>query len=255
MSRVINRSGFVSAGARAAIQQAIGELRYVPSASARGLASRHTGMVGLCLPVVEADADLADCRSSGQAPGAPGGEAATTVVDAEPVALVSWGGMYFGEVVRGAEFAAWNAGLAITVALVRSPDLEARVLNMAGLVDGMVIVSGTLPDDVWNVCDKILESLDQWFDRVHCVLSFSGYLSARVIWARRIRVAHDGWSAQVARRRRGSFDCGGDQSGCASVARVVANAVPTICTTRVLRMMSEVALAPQSPRSNFFPRL
>jgi LacI family transcriptional regulator len=148
VSRVINGSGFVSAGARAAIQQAIDELGYVPSASARGLASRQTGMVGLCLPVVDADADLANRRPSGPVPGAGGGEAVTTVVDPEPDALVSWGGMYFGEVVRGAEFAAWQAGLAITVAMTRSPDLEARVLNMAGRVDGMVVVSGTLPDDL-----------------------------------------------------------------------------------------------------------
>ncbi|MFI9488467.1 LacI family DNA-binding transcriptional regulator [Promicromonospora sp. NPDC052451] len=148
VSRFISRSGFVSAGARAAIKQAIDELGYVPSASARGLASRHTGMVGLCLPVVEADADLADRRSSRPARGAPGGEAVTMVVDAEPDSLVSWGGMYFGEVVRGAEFAAWDAGLAITVAMTRTPDLEARVLNMAGRVDGMVVVSGTLPEDL-----------------------------------------------------------------------------------------------------------
>jgi LacI family transcriptional regulator len=147
VSRVINRSGFVSAGARAAIKQAIDELGYVPSASARGLAARHTGMVGLCLPVVEADSDLLRRRSSGPAPGAPG-ETVRTVVDAEPDAIFSWGGMYFGEVVRGAEFAAWEAGLAITVAMTRSPDLEARVLNMAGRVDGMVVVNGTLPGDL-----------------------------------------------------------------------------------------------------------
>lgn len=151
VSRVISRSGFVSAGARAAIKQAIDELGYVPSASARGLASRHTGMVGLFLPVVEADAGMADRRSPAPAPGAPGvssGVAVTTVVDAKPDAIFSWGGMYFGEVVRGAEFAAWEAGLAITVAMTRSPDLEARVLNMAGRVDGMVVVSGTLPGDL-----------------------------------------------------------------------------------------------------------
>lgn len=148
VSRVINRSGFVSAGARAAIKQAIEELGYVPSASARGLAARHTGLVGLCLPVVEADSDLLQRRSSGPAPGAPGGTTVRTVVDAEPDPIFSWGGMYFGEVVRGAEFAAWEAGLAITVAMTRSPDLEARVLNMAGRVDGMVVVSGTLPDDL-----------------------------------------------------------------------------------------------------------
>ncbi|MCK9794333.1 LacI family transcriptional regulator [Isoptericola sp. 4D.3] len=151
VSRVINASGFVSREARAAIRQAIDELGYVPSASARGLASRHTAMVGLCLPVVDADTDLADRsdrRPPPRVPGLPGAETVPVVVDTDPEAIISWGGMYFGEVVRGAEFAAWEAGLAITVAMTRAPDLEARVLNMAGRVDGMVVVSGTLPDDL-----------------------------------------------------------------------------------------------------------
>ncbi|MEU2198483.1 LacI family DNA-binding transcriptional regulator [Isoptericola sp. NPDC019482] len=148
VSRAINDHGFVSQDARAAIRNAIDELGYVPSASARGLASRRTAMVGLCLPVVAADLLHRPGARLAGAPAQPGAEAVSVVVDPTPDAILPWGGMYFGEVVRGAEFAAWEAGLAITVAMSRSPDLEARVLTMAGRVDGMVVVSGTLPDDL-----------------------------------------------------------------------------------------------------------
>lgn len=140
VSRVVNRSGFVSADAREAILEAIDELGYVPSASARGLASRQTGMVGLCLPD-----DCIRSRSSAR----PAADADVTIRhDPEPDEFIGWGDVYSSEVMRGAEYAAWEAGLAITVAMSREPDLEARVLNMAGRVDGMVVVGELLPDEL-----------------------------------------------------------------------------------------------------------
>jgi LacI family transcriptional regulator len=49
VSRVLTGDGRVSATARAAVLVAIEDLAYVPSAAARGLASRRTGMIGVCL--------------------------------------------------------------------------------------------------------------------------------------------------------------------------------------------------------------
>ncbi|SDD77209.1 LacI family transcriptional regulator [Sanguibacter gelidistatuariae] len=140
VSRVINRSGFVSAAARVAVLEAIDDLGYVPSAAARGLASRQAGMIGICLPDVGPGADLVEREVSDGA--------VLVQVDPEPDGAIAWGGIYFGEVLRGAEYAAWEAGLAITVAMTREPDLEARVLNMAGRVDGLVVVGETLSDDL-----------------------------------------------------------------------------------------------------------
>jgi len=140
VSRVVNRNGFVSSAAREAILAAIDELGYVPSASARGLATRQTGMIGICLPD--------DCfGSSGPISPAPDDDV-TLRLEPEPDGPVGWGGVYSNEVMRGAEYAAWEAGLAITVTMSREPDLEARVLNMAGRVDGLVVVGEALSDEV-----------------------------------------------------------------------------------------------------------
>ncbi|MGN6239326.1 MAG: LacI family DNA-binding transcriptional regulator [Cellulosimicrobium cellulans] len=140
VSRVVNRSGFVSDGARLAVLEAIDELGYVPSAAARGLATRRSGMVGLCLPDTGVADDLAQSRVVDGA--------VQVLVDPVPAGGFAWGGHYFGEVLRGAEYTAWKSGLALTVATAREPDVEARVLAMAGRVDGLVVVAQTLPDDL-----------------------------------------------------------------------------------------------------------
>ncbi|MFJ4108019.1 LacI family DNA-binding transcriptional regulator [Oerskovia enterophila] len=140
VSRVVNRKGFVSDGARLAVLEAIDDLGYVPSAAARGLASRQSGMVGLCLPDTGRPDDLGDRACEGSS--------VRVLLDPRPNGEIAWGGLYFGEVLRGAEYAAWEAGLALTVATAREPDLEARVLAMAGRVDGLVVVAQTLPDDL-----------------------------------------------------------------------------------------------------------
>ncbi|MFD6163989.1 LacI family DNA-binding transcriptional regulator [Oerskovia sp. NPDC060287] len=140
VSRVVNRKGFVSDGARLAVLEAIDDLGYVPSAAARGLASRQSGMIGLCLPDTGKPDDLAGRAHDGSG--------VRVLLDPRPAGEIGWGGLYFGEVLRGAEYAAWEAGLALTVATAREPDLEARVLAMAGRVDGLVVVAQSLPDDL-----------------------------------------------------------------------------------------------------------
>ena len=140
VSRVVNRNGFVSEAAREAILAAIDELGYVPSASARGLASRQTGMIGICLP-----GDCAD--GEGSAPPPVRGDL-TIRLEPEPDGSFGWGSEYSSEVMRGAEHAAWDAGLAITVAMTRGPDVEPRVLNMAGRVDGLIVVGEALSEEL-----------------------------------------------------------------------------------------------------------
>lgn len=140
VSRVVNAAGYVGADTRRAVEAAIAELGYVPSASARGLAARRTGMLGLCLPDVGPVADL----------GRPVrvGRSVEVVTDGPAPGVLSWGGLYFGEVVRGAEYAAWRTGFTVTVVVARPPEAEARVRDLAGRVDGLVVVAGTLSDDL-----------------------------------------------------------------------------------------------------------
>ncbi|MDT0270181.1 LacI family DNA-binding transcriptional regulator [Streptomyces sp. DSM 44915] len=142
VSRVLNGTGYVRADTRRLVEAAIAQLGYVPSASARGLVASRTGLLGLCLPDVGPVADLA-------APARHGARGAVEVVtdEAEP-GVLSWGSRYFGEVVRGAEYAAWQAGYTLTLVVARPPEVEARVRELAGLVDGLVVVAGTLPDDL-----------------------------------------------------------------------------------------------------------
>ncbi|KAB8165900.1 LacI family DNA-binding transcriptional regulator [Streptomyces sp. 3MP-14] len=142
VSRVVNATGYVGAATRRAVEEAIAELGFVPSASARGLVARRTWMLGLCLPDVgQTQADLAEPVRLG-----PRVEVVTD--DEAAPGVLSWGSLYFGEVVRGAEYAAWQTGYTVTVLVARPPEAEARVRDLAGRVDGLVVVAGTLPDEL-----------------------------------------------------------------------------------------------------------
>ncbi len=58
-------------------------------------------------------------------------------------------GVVLGPAAVGAlpdlELAAWEAGLAVTVAVARGPGREERVRSMVGRVDGIVVVGDALP--------------------------------------------------------------------------------------------------------------
>ncbi|MFB4194605.1 LacI family DNA-binding transcriptional regulator [Streptomyces carpaticus] len=138
VSRVLNGTGYVKAATRRAVEAAIADLGYLPSGSARQLVTRRTGMLGLCLPDT---GPVADLRAPVRV-----GHRVEVVPDHDSAGTVSWGGLYFGEVVRGAEYAAWQAGFAITVAVARPPEADARIRELAGRVDGLIVVAGTQSD-------------------------------------------------------------------------------------------------------------
>src|SRR5438067_6505710 len=88
VSRVMrNGSGF-SAATRDRVLQAAAELGWVPSGSARGLANRRAGIIGVLFPDLGADVDS-------EAP------------------------LYVDQVIRGAERAATAAGDAVLIAATR----------------------------------------------------------------------------------------------------------------------------------------
>ena len=138
VSRVLRRPDDVREATRQKVLASIRELGYVPSASARGLASRRTGVIGIFLPGFDDAWEV--------------GEAAET--DGELVQVVNEVGdhsvrhssdLYFDEVLRGAELEAWRQELVLMIAVGRSGDPEAIIRDMAGRVDGLLILARSLP--------------------------------------------------------------------------------------------------------------
>ena len=154
VSRVLQSSHRVSEHRRALVEAAVAELGYIPSASARGLVARHTGLIGLCFPeVAPVVADPDDvlgvaAGASGSTVAAGGGREVEIVRDESAVPTVAWGNLYFGEVIRGAEHAAWRAGLSVTITVVRGADGASLVQDLAGRVDGLAVVSAALGDEL-----------------------------------------------------------------------------------------------------------
>ncbi len=141
VSRVVSGTGYVAPETRLLVERAVEELGYVPSGAARGLVARRTGMLGLCLPDVGPAADL-------RVPVRTGSGVEVVTDDADVPGGPSWGSLYFGEVVRGAEYAAWQAGYALTVVVARPPQAAERTRDLAGQVDGLIVVAETLSDQL-----------------------------------------------------------------------------------------------------------
>ncbi|MDH6215929.1 LacI family DNA-binding transcriptional regulator [Streptomyces pseudovenezuelae] len=119
VSRVINGSPKVSAPTRAAVEQAIAELGYIPNPAARSLASRRTDTVAVVVPEGEAR------------------------LFSEP---------YFSEIIRGVSAELAIAGMQLLLVLVPDEKEYARLATYlsAHRVDGVLMLSvhggDTLPD-------------------------------------------------------------------------------------------------------------
>ncbi len=115
VSRVMKGGTGFSAATRERVLAAAGELAWVPSGSARGLASRRTGIVGLIFP------DLDNTDEPGQ--------------DSP---------LYFDQIIRGAERAATAMGDAVLIAGSRCATGRDLVFSVASKVDGLVVLAGSL---------------------------------------------------------------------------------------------------------------
>lgn len=118
VSRVMADGTGFSAATRERVKATAAELSWVPSGSARGLAARRTGIVGLIFP---------DLGQSG---------------DAEEESP-----LYVDQVIRGAERAATSAGDAVLIAATSTASGRDLAFSVAGKVDGLVILARSLPDD------------------------------------------------------------------------------------------------------------
>ncbi|MFE4793649.1 LacI family DNA-binding transcriptional regulator [Streptomyces sp. NPDC056708] len=135
VSRVYRTPDSVRAQTRERVLEAARALGYVPSGNARGLASRTTGVLGLCFP------DMAD----------PDAEAdAEADSDADDAVM-----LYSDQIIRGMERAARRHGYALLIAasLEGGPESVAKV---AGRVDGFAVLARTVPTEDLEVISRRL---------------------------------------------------------------------------------------------------
>jgi LacI family transcriptional regulator len=115
VSRVMRNGRGFSEQTRKDVLAAAAELGWVPNNSARSLAERRTGIVGLLFPDLSTDSD-------------------------------SESPLYVDQVIRGAERAATLAGDAVLIAATQSAAGIELAWSVAGKVDGLVILAGSLTD-------------------------------------------------------------------------------------------------------------
>jgi LacI family transcriptional regulator len=117
VSRVYRNPDSVREQTRQRVLAVARELGYVPSGNARGLASRSTGVLGLCFP---------DCSDPDLDPD-----------DSEQT-------LYADEITRGMERAARRHGYALLIAASLADGPENLVASVAGRVDGFAVLARTV---------------------------------------------------------------------------------------------------------------
>ncbi|MEU5717828.1 LacI family DNA-binding transcriptional regulator [Streptomyces sp. NPDC020403] len=136
VSRVYRNPDSVRGETRERVLAAARELGYVPSGNARGLASRTTGVLGLCFP------DYAD----------PDAEAdAEADSDADDAVM-----LYSDQIIRGMERAARRHGYALLIAASLQGGPESLVAKVAGRVDGFAVLAQTVPTQDLEVISRRL---------------------------------------------------------------------------------------------------
>ncbi len=117
VSRVMHNGTGFSVATRDRVLATAAEIGWLPSGSARSLARRRAGIIGVLFP---------DLGASG---------------DAEEESP-----LYVDQVIRGAEHAATAVGDAVLIAATRGSSGRELALSVATKVDGLVIVARSLPE-------------------------------------------------------------------------------------------------------------
>ncbi|MEV7436040.1 LacI family DNA-binding transcriptional regulator [Streptomyces griseoviridis] len=129
VSRVYRSPDSVRAATRERVLAAARELGYVPSGNARGLASRSTGVLGLCFP------DYSDPDTVG--------------AEDDDAAM-----LYSDQIIRGMERAARRHGYALLIAASLEGGPENLVAKVAGRVDGFAVLARTVPTEELEVISR-----------------------------------------------------------------------------------------------------
>lgn len=149
VSRALRTPDKVRPKTRDIINEAIHKLEYVPSGSAQGLAAQKTGSLGLFLPNVDELDTIEDFNPENQ-------DAATLQLD-PPDERPQANSLYLDEVLRGCELESWRQGvsLMVNVSLGRADADVTQIANdMAGKVDGLLVMARSLPDHVVDFLSK-----------------------------------------------------------------------------------------------------
>lgn len=133
VSRVYRIPDTVRAETRERVLAAARELGYVPSGNARGLASRSTGVLGLCFP------DYSDPDAESEA-----------YQEADDDAAM----LYSDQIIRGMERAARRHGYALLIAASLKGGPESLVAKVAGRVDGFAVLARTVPTEDLEVISR-----------------------------------------------------------------------------------------------------
>ncbi|UFU04549.1 LacI family transcriptional regulator [Ruania suaedae] len=138
VSRVLRGPQTVRESTRQRVLSAVRELGYVPSASARGLAGRRTKVLGLLLP--------GETEREPIPPMASTSSEVAFVDDRGDTPAPTPANLYFDEIIRGAEDAAWRAGYALMITAGRGMSRGVVLDDVAGRVDGLAVLASTLED-------------------------------------------------------------------------------------------------------------
>ncbi|MGP3950240.1 LacI family DNA-binding transcriptional regulator [Streptomyces sp. 7N604] len=124
VSRVINGSPRVSDRTRAAVEQAVAELGYIPNRAARALAGNRNDAIALVIPEPE------------------------TRLFAEP---------YFSDIIRGVGAELADTDLQLLLTLIRTPKERQRLANYLSShrVDGVLLVSVHADDPLPDLLERI----------------------------------------------------------------------------------------------------
>jgi LacI family transcriptional regulator len=141
VSRVLRRPGDVALATRERVMTSVRELGYVPSGSARGLAARKTGVLGLYFPGFDAieDPDVTEV-----ADGVPVEVVPDPVGASEPRVP----NLYFDELLRGGELEARRRGFALMVGVGGGLNADETINDIAGRVDGLAVLARSVPSPV-----------------------------------------------------------------------------------------------------------
>lgn len=146
VSRVLRTPDAVREATRERVLAAVAALGYVPSGSARGLAERRTGVLGLYFPGFDAIDEVPELDVLAAA--ADDAEYFTVVEEQEPREEGTATLLFLDEVLRGAELEAWRRGFVLMVGVGRGDPATSIARDMAGRVDGLVVLAGSIPDEV-----------------------------------------------------------------------------------------------------------
>ncbi|MGO3885446.1 MAG: LacI family DNA-binding transcriptional regulator [Mycetocola sp.] len=146
VSRVLRTPDAVRQATRDRVLGAVSELGYVPSGSARGLAERRTGVLGLYFPGFDAINEVSDFTVFTDDTG--GDDEFTIVEERTPRDENRATSLFLDEVLRGAEVEAWRRGFVLMVGVGRGDPATSVARDMAGRVDGLVVLANSVPDEV-----------------------------------------------------------------------------------------------------------